>query len=166
MKSQLQLTLLAATMLYMAWGLALLFAPTSAHRLISVGPYDPVLTAFLAVAFVGFAIAFLLGARDTAREIVRAAAVILTLIGLTAAFLMFVLKMMPVGFATGFSLLVDLAAAGMLFFSEARMDLGRQGKRVPTRVSTTAKKRVAKPPAKSPVKSKARGARRVAASRG
>lgn len=157
MKSQLQLTLLGATMLYMAWGLALLFAPASAHRLISVGPYDPASTAFLAIAFVGFAVTFLLGARDTAREIVRAAAVILTLIGLTAAFLMFVLKMMPVGFITGISLFMDLAAAGMLFLSEARMDLQRQGKRVPTRAPAATKKRAAaKPKARAP-KARARG---------
>jgi hypothetical protein len=161
MKSQLQFTLLGATMLYMAWGLALLFAPASAHRLISVGPYDPVSTAFLAIAFVGFAVTFLLGARETAREIVRAAAVILTLIGLTTAFLMFVVKMMPVGFATGISLAVDLTAAGLLFFSEARMDLERQGKRVPTRAPAASKKRVAKPKARAP---KARA--RTAASRG
>lgn len=156
MKSQLQFTLLGATMLYMAWGLALLFAPASAHRLISVGPYDPVTTAFLAIAFIGFAITFLLGARETAREIVRAAAVILALIGLTAAFLMFVAKMMPVGFATGISLFADLAAAGVLFLSEARMDLERQGKRVRTRPAAT-KKRAAKPKARAP-KARARGA--------
>lgn len=162
MKSQLQFTLLGATMLYVAWGLALLFAPVPAHRLISVGPYDPVSTAFLAMAFVGFAITFLLGARDTAREIVRAAAVILALIGLTAAFLMFVVKMMPVGLATGISLFADLAAAGMLFLSEARMDLERQGKRVPTRVPAAVKKHQ---PVKVAAKSKAR-TRRVASGRG
>ena len=164
MTSQVQLTLLGATMLYMAWGLALLFAPGPAQRLISAGPYDSVTTAFLAIAFIGFAITFLLGARDTAREIVRAAAVILTLIGLSAAFLMFVVKLMPVGFATGVSLVVDLAAAGLLFMSEARMDPTQQtGKRGTTRARTGAKKPPAKSPAKPPAKAKASAAKASAA---
>lgn len=125
MKTQIQLTLLAAAVVYMAWGLALLLAPLPAHRLLSVGPYDPVTTAMFGVALVAFAGGFVIGARDPVKEIVRAAAVALGLIGFAAAFLMFIAETLPLGATTLFSLAVDLVGAALLFLLEARLDLAR-----------------------------------------
>lgn len=125
MKTQMQVTLLLAAAVYMGWGLSMLLAPSVAHHLLSFGPTDPVLDAMFGVALVSFAIMFLIAARDPVKEIVRAAASAQGLIGLTAAYLLFITKTMPFNIVTASSLVVDLLAAGALFLTEARMDLVR-----------------------------------------
>lgn len=133
MKTQMQVTLLLAAAVYMGWGLSMLLAPSVAHHLVSFGPTDPVLDAMFGVALVSFAIMFLIAARDPVKEIVRAAASAQGLIGLTAAYLLFITKTMPFNIVTASSLVVDLLAAGTLFLTEARMDLVRHRMRPATR---------------------------------
>ncbi|MHB1951894.1 MAG: hypothetical protein ACYCQK_10525 [Acidiferrobacteraceae bacterium] len=125
MKTQMQVTLLLAAAVYMGWGLSMLLAPSVAHHLLSSGPIDPVVDAMFGISLVSFAVMFLIAARDPVKEIVRAAAAAQGLIGLTAAYLLFITKTMPLGVVTMLSLLVDLAAAGVLFLTEARLDLAR-----------------------------------------
>lgn len=127
-KIQLQLTLLIAAAVYMGWGLALLIAPTVAHDLISTGPYDAVSTAMFGTALLGFMVTFLIAARDPVKEIVRAAAAAMALIGLVAAFLVFGAKAMPLNFVTFSSVAVDLACAGILFLTEGKLDIERHAK--------------------------------------
>lgn len=123
MKAQLQITMLVAAALFLSWGLALFVAPVTVHRLISNGAYDPVSVGMLAAAFLGVMVTLVIGARDPAKEVVRAAAAIMALIGFTAAYFIFGAKSMPLSVLTVGSLAIDLFAAGVLFLTEARMDL-------------------------------------------
>jgi len=129
MKTRIQVTLLIAATLYMAWGLALLLAPGVAQGLISNGPYDPSMTAMFGAALLGMMVTFVIAAYDPEKEIVRASAVGMAFVGFTAAFLIFIGKSMPLSALTVISLVVDLGACGVLFLSEMRLDLKRQSVR-------------------------------------
>ena len=126
MKTLIQATLLVVAALYMAWGLSLLLAPAAAHPLISTGPYDVVTTAMFAAALLGLMVTFIIAAYDPEREIVRASAVGLAFVGFTSAYLIFIAKAMPLATLTVGSLAVDLIGAGVLFLTEARLDLQEQ----------------------------------------
>lgn len=139
MESQIRFTLLIATALYMGWGLSLMLAPEASHGLISNGPYDPVTTAMFGAAMIGMMIMFAIAAYDPEREIVRAAAAGLAVVGFTSAYLIFIAKAMPLGTLTMFSLVVDLGACAVLFLTEARLDLKAQKK--PRRVAPAARRR-------------------------
>lgn len=128
MESQIRFTLLVAAALYMGWGLSLLLAPSVSHGLISTGPYDLVSTAMFGAAMIGMMIMFIIAAYDPEREIVRAAAAGLAVVGFTSAYLIFIAKAMPLGPLTVISLLVDLGACAVLFLTEARLDLQDQKK--------------------------------------
>lgn len=128
MESQIRFTLLVAAALYMGWGLSLVLAPGASHVLISVGPYDPVTTAMFGAAMIGMMIMFVIAAYDPEREIVRAAAAGLAVVGFTSAYLIFIAKAMPLGPFTAISLLVDLGACVILFLAQARIDLQKQKK--------------------------------------
>ena len=126
MESQIRFTLLIAAALYMGWGLALLLAPQMSHTLISMGPYDPVTTAMFGAAMVSMVVMFVIAAYHPEREIVRAAAAGLAVVGFTAAYLIFIAKVMPLRPITVSSMLIDLGASVALFLMEARLDLRQQ----------------------------------------
>lgn len=129
MQTRLQLTLLVAAAVYMAWALSLLFSPELTHHLISNAPYDHAVTSMFAAALIGFCVTFLIAARDPVKEIVRASAAGMAVIGFTAAFLIFGDKSMPLSPVTVGSLLVDLVGAAILFLTEAKLDLLRHAQR-------------------------------------
>lgn len=139
MESQIRFTLLIAAALYMGWGLSLMLAPGASHGLISYGPYDPVTTAMFGAAMIGMMIMFVIAAYDPEREIVRAAAAGLAVVGFTSAYLIFIAKVMPLAPVTVISLLVDLGACGVLFLTEARIDLQEQKK--PRRTASATRRR-------------------------
>jgi len=139
MESQIRFTLLIAAALYMGWGLSLVLAPEASHSLISIGPYDPVTTAMFGAAMIGMMIMFVIAAYDPEREIVRAAAAGLVVVGFTSAYLIFIAKAMPLSPLTVISLLVDLGACAVLFLTEARIDLQEQKK--PRRVVASTRRR-------------------------
>jgi hypothetical protein len=126
MESLIRFTLLLSAALYMGWGLALVLAPETTHTLISYGPYDPATTAMFGAAMVGMMIMFIIAAYDPEREIARASAAGLAVVGFTAAYLIFIAKTMPLSLITVLSLVVDLGACGVLFLTEARLDLRNQ----------------------------------------
>lgn len=128
MESQIRFTLLIAAALYMGWGLALVLAPQASHSLISIGPYDPVTTAMFGATLIGMMVMFVIAAYDPEREIVRASAAGLAVVGFTAAYLTFIADAMPLTPITVISLLVDLGACAVLFLMEARLDLRQQTK--------------------------------------
>ena len=128
MESQIRFTLLIAAALYMGWGLALVLAPQVSHSLISNGPYDPVTTAMFGATLIGMMVMFVIAAYDPEREIVRASAAGLAVVGFTAAYLIFIAKAMPLAPITVISLLADLGACAVLFLTEARLDLRQQTK--------------------------------------
>lgn len=142
MESQIRFTLLVAAALFMGWGLSLVLAPGVSHGLISNGPYDPVTTAMFGATLIGMMFTFLIAAYDPEREIVRASAAGLAVVGFTAAYLIFIAKAMPLGPVTVISLLVALGASGMLFLMEARLDL-RDQKKKPRRVTAAVRRRSA-----------------------
>jgi peptidoglycan/LPS O-acetylase OafA/YrhL len=137
MESQIRFTLLIAAALYMGWGLALILAPVASHNLISVGPYDPVTTAMLGATLIGMMVMFVIAAYDPEREVVRASAAGLAIVGFTAAYLAFIAKAMPITPITVISLLVDLCAGIVLFLTEARLDLREQQKSSRRRANAT-----------------------------
>ncbi len=139
MESQIRFTLLIAAALYMGWGLSLVLAPGTTHGLISNGPYDPVTTAMFGAAMIGMMIMFVIAAYDPEREIVRAAAAGLVVVGFTSAYLIFIAKAMPLSPLTVISLLVDLGACAVLFLTEARIDLQEQKK--PRRAAAASRRR-------------------------
>lgn len=139
MESQIRFTLLIAAALYMGWGLSLVLAPGTTHGLISNGPYDPVTTAMFGAAMIGMMIMFVIAAYDPEREIVRAAAAGLVVVGFTSAYLIFIAKAMPLSPLTVISLLVDLGACAVLFLTEARIDLQEQKK--PRRAAASTRRR-------------------------
>jgi len=128
MESQIRFTLLIAAALFMGWGLALVLAPQTSHSLISNGPYDPVTTAMFGATLIGMMVMFVIAAYDPEREIVRASAAGLAVVGFTAAYLIFIAKAMPLAPITVISLLADLGASAVLFLAEARLDLHQQTK--------------------------------------
>lgn len=123
MKTQLQLTLLLAAALFLAWGLALMLAPQVTHNLISSGSFDKVTSAMLGATFLGLMVTLLIAARDPAKEVVRASAATMTLIGFTAAYFMFLDNAMPLSVLTAASLFVDLACAVVMFLIEGKLDI-------------------------------------------
>ena len=139
MESLIRFTLIVAAALYLGWGLSLILAPQVTHALISSGPHDPVTTAMFGAAMLGMMIMYVIAAYDPEREIVRASAASLAVVGFTAAYLMFVPKVMPMSLITVFSLLVNLGVCGVLFLSEARVDLRDQAK--PRRTASAARHR-------------------------
>jgi NADH:ubiquinone oxidoreductase subunit 6 (subunit J) len=100
-----------------------------------------VTTAMFGAAMIGMMIMFVIAAYDPEREIVRAAAAGLAVVGFTSAYLIFLAKAMPLGPLTVISLLVDLGACAVLFLAEARLDLRNQKK--PRRVVPSARRRQA-----------------------
>jgi hypothetical protein len=128
MESLIRFTLVVAAALYLGWGLSLILAPDVTHTLISSGPHDPVSTAMFGAAMLAMMIVFVIAAYDPKREIVRASAAALAVVGLTAAYLMSVPGLMPLSLITGFSLLVNLGACGVLFLLEASLDLRDQAR--------------------------------------
>ncbi len=126
MESLIRFTLIVAAALYLGWGLSLILAPEVTQTLISSGPHDPVTTALFGAAMLGMMIMFVIAAYDPEREVVRASAAALAVIGFTAAYLMFVPRVMPLSLITMFSLLVNLGACGVLFLAETRLDLRDQ----------------------------------------
>jgi hypothetical protein len=140
MKTQIQVTLLIAAALYMGWGLTLILAPGTSHALLSLGPYDGVTTAMFGAALLGMMVTFVIAAYDPEKEIVRASAVGMAFVGFTAAYLVFITKAMPLSIYTVGSLAIDLVCCGVLFLSEARLDLA--AKRRPA-VRGRGKKRMA-----------------------
>jgi hypothetical protein len=143
MESIIRFTLLLAAALYMSWGLALVLAPELSHAIISYGPYDPTTTAMFGAAMIGMMIMFVIAAYDPEREIVRALAAGLVVVGFTAAYLIFIAKVMPLRPLTVISLVVDLAACATLFLMEARLDLRKQKPKV-RRGGTGARRRPAR----------------------
>lgn len=130
MKTQIQVTLLIVAALYMGWGLTLILAPGASHGLLSLGPYDSVTTAMFGAALLGLMATFVIAAYDPEKEIVRASAVGLAFVGFTAAYLVFIAKTMPLSIYTVGSLAIDLVCCGVLFLSEARLDLASKRRTV------------------------------------
>ena len=141
METVIRFTLLLAAALYMGWGLALVLAPDMTHTLISHGPYDPATTAMFGAAMIGMMIMFVIAAYDPEREIVRASAAGLVVVGFTAAYLIFIAKAMPLRPITVLSLACDLIACAVLFLTEARLDLRAQTR---TKRTTSSRRRQAR----------------------
>jgi hypothetical protein len=128
MESQVRFSLLVVAALYMGWGLALALVPEAGHGLISHGPDDPVTTAMFGAALIGMTIMFVIAAYDPEREIVHASASGLVVVGFAAAYLVFIVKAMPLTPITVISLLAGIGICGVLLLTEARIDLRNQEK--------------------------------------
>ena len=108
MKAQTQVALLLAAMLYFAWGVAFWVSPPDAHALLVTGGYSRGIGALFGAALLGLAALYVLAAAHVLRPMVHAAATTLLLIGLTAAYQMFMLHNLVQGPATVISLILNL----------------------------------------------------------
>lgn len=113
MKAQVQVALVLAAVLYLLWGLGMLVAPDRTHALLTTGPYDVATTALLGASLIGFAALFLMAAREPVRPLVRACAVALLFLGVTAGYQMFFSRSIHQAPAVATSLILDL---GLAFF--------------------------------------------------
>ena len=108
MKAQTQVALLLAAMLYLAWGIALWVAPPQTHALLTAGFYSAGVSALFGAALMALSVLCVLAAAHTLRPMVQAAATALLLVGLTAAYQMFVGHSILTGAATVISLALNL----------------------------------------------------------
>jgi len=108
MKAQTQVALLLAAMLYLAWGIGLWVAPQQSHALLTGGFYSAGVGALFGAALMALAVLFVLAAAHVLRPLVHAAATALLLVGLTAAYHMFMVHSVMQGPATVISLLLNL----------------------------------------------------------
>lgn len=123
MRKQLKVSLFLVMLLYIAWGVSLLFLPKLVHELISVDAYDSVTARMFGGALLAWGLGFLIAARSPGKEIVQAATVALLMVGVCAAASMFYFDVMPVTSMTFVSLVVNVGAAAMLiaYSSHARL---------------------------------------------
>jgi drug/metabolite transporter (DMT)-like permease len=116
-KTQVQVALVIAALLYLAWGLGMLLAPELAHQMLSTAPQNPATAAMFTAALFAFAVVFFIGAHEPAHEVVHAAAAGLLFFGVAAAYQMFAAKTMIASPATVASLIINLGAAFFLLLS-------------------------------------------------
>ena len=114
MKKQLKASLILAMLLYIAWGMSLLFSPQLVHGLISVDAYDSVTSRMFGGALLAWGIGFLIAAMSPGKEIVQASTLALLVVGVCAAASMFYFDAMPVTPMTLVSLVINIGAAAML----------------------------------------------------
>lgn len=133
MKSQTQIALLLAAMLYFAWGFALWVAPQQAHALLTGGFYNAGVSALFGAALLAMAVLYVLAAAHVLRPLVHAAATALLLVGLTAAYQMFMVHSVLQGPATVVSLALNLGIGLFLLIAASdgifELDNGRNGRK-------------------------------------
>ena len=109
MKAQTQVALLLAAMLYFAWGIALWIAPHHTHMLLTSGPYSAGVNSLFGATLMGMGVLYVIAMMHTLRPLLHAAASALLLVGLTAAYQMFMVHSVSQGPATVISLALNLA---------------------------------------------------------
>jgi hypothetical protein len=117
MKNYVQVALVIAAVMYLAWGLSLLVAPEWSHAMISSGPFNPTTTALFGAGLFAFVIIFFIAAHRPERETVHAAVTGMLFIGVVAAYQMFVSRSMPQTGWTVASLVIDVAVAFYLLMA-------------------------------------------------
>ena len=139
MKAQTQVALLLAAMLYLAWGIGLWVAPQQSHALLTGGFYSAGVGALFGAALMALAVLFVLAAAHVLRPLVHAAAAALLLVGLTAAYQMFMLHSVMQGPATVISLLLNLGIGLFLLIAVSdgvfEMEANGRGARKRSRIT-------------------------------
>ncbi len=118
MTTRMRVALLIAAILYAFWGFSLLFQPEISHWLISEAEYDSATTKLLGAVLAAWMITFVMAARHPAKEIVRAAAVAMLIIGMMSIYLIFGTEIMPARITNIVSLFVNLGVCGYLLLSQ------------------------------------------------
>lgn len=109
MKTQIRIALVLAAGLYLAWAGGLWFLPGRTYSLLTADPYSPGLSALFGASLVAMAVLFVITVRHPLRPLVHASSSALLLIGLTAAYQMFLTHGMAQGLATVVSLILNFA---------------------------------------------------------
>lgn len=141
MKSHVQVALVIAAVLYLAWGVSLLVAPEWSHLVISSEPFDPTTTALFGAGLFAFVIVFFIAAHRPERETVHAAVTGLLLIGVVAAYQMFVSRSMPQSSWTVLSLVIDLSIAFYLLMALTETAMALEEKKSPPTARRTKARR-------------------------
>jgi hypothetical protein len=144
MNNHVQIALVIAALLYLAWGLSLLVAPEWANQMLSSSPLNASTSALFGAGLFAFVIVFLIAAHRPGRETVHAAVTGLLFIGVVAAYQLFIAKTMPQTAWTVASLVINIAVALYLLMAltESALSL-EEGKKAPS-VSRRPKARKAK----------------------
>ncbi|HEC12039.1 MAG TPA: hypothetical protein ENI80_02130 [Acidiferrobacteraceae bacterium] len=114
MKTRMRIALILASILFLSWGLGLIFYPEASHKLISQGTYDSVTVRMLGGSFLGWVAACLVAVRSPGREIVCAISLATLTVSTVAIVLMFVDGNMPAQDTTVVSLIVAIGSATYL----------------------------------------------------
>ena len=109
MKTQIRIALALAAGLYLTWGFGLWFLPAPTYHLLTVDPFSPSFSALFGASLLAMAVLFVTTVRHPLRPLVHASSVALLLIGLTAAYQMFLTHSMAQGLATVVSLILNFA---------------------------------------------------------
>jgi hypothetical protein len=111
MKTHVQIALVIAAMLYLAWGLSLLVAPEWANQMLSSSPLNTTTSALFGAGLFAFVIIFFIAAHRPGRETVHAAVTGLLFTGVVGAYQLFIAKTMPQTSFTVVSLAINVAVA-------------------------------------------------------
>lgn len=111
MKTRVRIALALASILFLAWGLGLVFYPEASHKLISRGAYDSVTVRMLGGSFLGWVVICLVAIYTPGQEIIRAISLATLIISIVTIVLMFVIHSMPVQDTTIISLVVAIGSA-------------------------------------------------------
>ena len=115
MKTRMRIALILASILFLSWGIGLIFFPEASHKLISRGAYDSVTVRMLGGSFLGWVVACLVAVRVPSKEIVRAISLATLLVSGVAVVLMYMDYNMLVQDTTVISLIVAIGSASYLF---------------------------------------------------
>ena len=144
MREQIQISLRISAVFFLLWSLALAADPLAIHKLISVGPLDPVTQAMLSGSFLGFAILLLISSNDPRDDFTGGMAMIMIILAAVSAFSMVGSQTMPANIYTVLSIVI-LLGLGIYLIAGQMQEMfsgGAGSKRAVAR--TAAKKKPAK----------------------
>lgn len=161
MRDQVQTGLRIAAAFFLLWALALVSDPLATHKLISVGPLDPVTLNMLAGSFLGFAILLLLAANEPQKDIIGGMAAMMLIVGVISTFSMAGSHAMPTNIFTVLSTIFALGMGAYLIADQMQEMFasgtgGRARPKAKKKPAKKAKKKVAKKKAKKKATKKKR----------
>lgn len=129
MKTQIRIALILAAGLYLAWGGGLWFLPGRTYGLLTADPYSAGMGALLGASLLAMAGLFVVTVRHPLRPLVHVSSSALLLIGLTAAYQMFLTHGLVQGVATVISLILNFAIGLFLLIAVSNAIDGHGGRR-------------------------------------
>jgi hypothetical protein len=122
-----QTSLVFAALLFLFWGVALLFGQDAKFGMFSSGTYDSVSVSMLGAAFLGYVFVFVIVASNPAPDTVGSIAAALILLSVIAGYQMLVSHTMPMGMPNVISLAANTAIGVFLMIGRTQMGSAEGG---------------------------------------